>query len=61
MANEGYLDDIEVEDVYKVEEELYSTLDSEYKEFMEIMTKDKLTEEMQDSMRKICEKVLTKF
>jgi len=42
MANEGYLDKIEVEDVRKVEEELYSTLDSEYKEFMESMTKDKL-------------------
>ena len=61
MANEGYLDEIEVEDVRKVEEELYSTLDSEYKEFMESMIKDKLTDETQKAMRKICEKVLAKF
>ncbi|RLC58473.1 MAG: F0F1 ATP synthase subunit alpha [Candidatus Cloacimonadota bacterium] len=61
MANEGYLDEIEVEDVRKVEEELYSTLDSEYTEFMESMIKDKLTDETKEAMRKICEKVLSKF
>ncbi|MCK5050422.1 MAG: F0F1 ATP synthase subunit alpha, partial [Candidatus Cloacimonetes bacterium] len=61
MANEGYLDEIEVEDVQKVEEELYSTLDSEYKEFMKNMIKDKLTDTTKDSMHKICEKVLSKF
>ena len=61
MANEGYLDEIKVEDVQKVEEELYSTLDSEYKEFMESMIKDKLTDETKKAMRKICEKVLSKF
>ena len=61
MANEGYLDEIEVENVRNVEDELYSTLDSEYKEFMESMVKDKLTDETEEAMRKICEKVLTKF
>ena len=61
MANEGYLDKIEIGDVKKVEEELYSTLDSEYKEFMKSLTKEKLTDETKDAMRKICEKVLSKF
>ncbi len=61
MANEGYLDEIEMEDVKKVEEELYSTLDSEYKELMKNMIKDKLTDTTKDGMRKICEKVLSKF
>ena len=61
MANEGYLDEIEINDVKKVEEELYSTLDSEYKEFMKSMIKDKITDEMKEAMRKICEKVLKKF
>ena len=50
-----------MEDVEKVEEELYSTLDSEYKEFMESMVKDKLTDETKEAMRKICKKVLSKF
>ncbi len=61
MANGGYLDEIEVENVRNVEDELYSTLDSEYKEFMESMVRDKLTDETEEAMRKICEKVLTKF
>ncbi len=61
MANEGYLDEIELEDIQKVEEELYSTLDSEYKELMGNMIKDKLTDTTKDAMRKICEKVLSKF
>lgn len=61
MANEGYLDEIEINDVKKVEEELYSTLDSEYKEFMKSMITDKITDEMKEAMRKICKKVLKKF
>ncbi len=61
MANEGYLDKIEVEDVLKVEEELYSTLDSEYRDFMDEMIKDKLTDETKEKMREIFEKVISKF
>ena len=61
MANEGYLDKVEVEDVLKVEEELYSTLDSEYRDFMDEMIKDKLTDETKEKMRKIFEKVISKF
>ncbi len=61
MANEGFLDKTPVEDIRKVEEELFSTLDSEYKEFMGTLTKDKLTDETKDAMKKICEKILAKF
>ncbi len=61
MANEGYLDKVEVEDVLKVEEELYSTLDSEYRDFMDEMIKDKLTDETKEKMREIFEKVISKF
>ncbi len=61
MANEGFLDKTPVEEIQKVEEELFSTLDSEYKEFMETLIKDKITDEIKDAMGKICEKVLAKF
>jgi F-type H+-transporting ATPase subunit alpha len=61
MANEGFLDKIPVEEIQKVEEELFSTLDSEYKEFMRTLIKDKITDETKNAMRKICEKVLAKF
>jgi len=61
MANEGYLDKIEVEDVLKVEEELYSTLDSEYRDFMDEMIKEKLSDETKEKMRKIFDKVIAKF
>ena len=61
MANEGFLDKVLVEEIQKVEEELFSTLDSEYKEFMRTLIKDKITDETKGAMRKICEKVLAKF
>ncbi len=61
MANEGLLDKVELNDVKKVEEELYSTLDSEYKEFMQTLIKGKITDEIKAKMREICEKVLAKF
>jgi F-type H+-transporting ATPase subunit alpha len=61
MANEGYLDKVDRNDVKKVEEELYSTLDSEYKEFMSSLVKDKITDEIKDAMHKICQKVMAKF
>jgi len=61
MANEGYLDKVEVNDVKKVEEELFSTLDSEYGEFMQELGESDLNDEIKGKMREICEKVLTKF
>ena len=61
MANEGLVDKIELNDVKKVEEELYSFLDSEYKEFMQTLVKGKITDEIKSKMHEICEKVLAKF
>lgn len=61
MANEGFLDEVEIENVLKVEEELFNTLDTEYKEFMESMVKDKINDEMKEAMREICKKVMKKF
>jgi F-type H+/Na+-transporting ATPase subunit alpha len=61
MANEGYLDKFATEDVKKIEEELFSTLDLEYKEFMQKLVKGKITDEIKAEMKKICEKVMTKF
>jgi len=61
MANEGYLDKLDIDKVSMAEEELYSTLDSEYKEFMESMIKDKLNDETKDAMHEICKKVMKKF
>jgi len=61
MANEGYLDKVEVLDVNKVEEELFSTLDSEYGDFMKELGDSDLNDEIKVKMREICEKVLRKF
>ena len=61
MANEGFLDKVEINDVKKVEEELFSTLDLKYQDFMVEMVKGKLTDERKEEMRKICEEVLQKF
>jgi F-type H+-transporting ATPase subunit alpha len=61
MANEGYLDKIDVHNVKKIEEELFSTLDLEYKDFTKEIVKGKITEEIKVEMRKVCDKVMTKF
>lgn len=61
MANQGFLDKVEVEEVKKVEEELFSTLDSQYVEFMEELSQSDLGDEIKEKMKEICEKVLQKF
>ena len=61
MANEGFLDEVEVENVIKVEEELYSTLDTEYKEFMKKLVEEDLSDKTKEEMSNICKKVLKKI
>ncbi|MBN2460207.1 MAG: F0F1 ATP synthase subunit alpha [Candidatus Cloacimonetes bacterium] len=61
MANEGYLDQVNVENVRKVEEEMYHTLDVEYKDFMDKLVTSKITPEIKEEMHEICKKVMKKF
>ena len=61
MANQGYLDKIERSEVRKVEDELYSTLDLEFKDFQKEFITGKLTDEIKEQMHKICKKVIAKF
>ncbi len=61
MANQGYLDKIERSEVSKVEDELYSTLDLEFKDFQKEFITGKLTDEIKEQMHKICKKVIAKF
>jgi F-type H+-transporting ATPase subunit alpha len=61
MANEGYLDRVEREQVAEVEKELYLTLDTEYKEFCQDLVKGDLTDDKREQMKKICEQVIGKF
>ncbi|MCF7793515.1 MAG: F0F1 ATP synthase subunit alpha [Candidatus Cloacimonetes bacterium] len=61
MANEGYLDEIEKGNVKKVEEELFNTLDAQYKDFMKELIKGKISDENKEKMHDICKKVIAKF
>lgn len=61
MANNGYLDDIEVGKIKEVEKELFHTLDSEHSELMTKLTKESLTEELKKQMHDVCEKVKAKM
>lgn len=61
MANQGYLDKVEINEVKKVEEELYSTLELEYKDLMKKLTTEKITDEIKEEMHKVCKRVLKKF
>ncbi len=58
MANEGYLDDIELAKVKQLEQELYSLLDSEYKDLLEKIKSQKLDDKTKEEMRKVCETVI---
>ncbi|MDD3050460.1 MAG: F0F1 ATP synthase subunit alpha, partial [Candidatus Cloacimonetes bacterium] len=61
MANEGMLDKVELSNIKKIEEELFFTLDSQYKDLMnEICTKP-LDDTIKEKMKKICIDVLEKF
>jgi F-type H+-transporting ATPase subunit alpha len=61
MANEGFLDEVEVENVMRVEDELYSTLDTEYKDFMKKLVEEDLSDKTKEEMSNICKKVLRKI
>ncbi len=61
MANQGYLDDVELDKIKTLEEELFNTLDLEHKEFIKEMISDKMTDEILNKMKSICEKIKLKF
>lgn len=60
MANQGLLDEVELGDVARVEDELYTTLDLKYKEFMAELVTGKITDEVKEKMIEICQSVLAK-
>jgi F0F1-type ATP synthase alpha subunit len=47
--------------VAKVEEELYATLDSEYKDLMKQITEKEIDDKMEEKMNQVCKKVIEKF
>jgi F-type H+-transporting ATPase subunit alpha len=61
MANNGYLDDLEVAKIKDVEKELYNTLDTEYSELLKKLTAEKLTDELKEEMHTVCKKVKEKI
>lgn len=61
MANQGYLDEIELSNVNVVQEELFNTLDLEHKDFMRSLIEEKVTDDTIEEMKAICEKVIKKF
>ena len=61
MANQGYLDKVELGEVKRVEEELFSTLDSQFAEFMKELTESDLNDEIKEKMKEICNQVMKKI
>jgi len=61
MANNGYLDDIELSRVKEVEKELFHTLDTDHGELMEKLAREALTDELKGKMHDICKKVKEKI
>jgi len=61
MANQGYLDDIELSKINHLEEDLFTTLDLQHKDFLKELINITITNEMTDKMKEICEKIKAKF
>ena len=61
MANEGYLDEVEVSKIEKIEEELFFTLDSQYKDLMKEIIENKLSDDLKEKMHKVCKDIISKF
>ncbi len=61
MVNEGYLDQVEKDQVAEVEKELNLTLDTEYKELCQKLVEGGLDDEKRNQMKAICELVIGKF
>lgn len=61
MANQGYLDDIELSKIDHLEEDLFTTLDLQHKDFLKELIKGTITDEMTDKMKEICKKIKAKF
>ena len=58
MANNGYLDEIENKKINDVEQNLFTLLDSKYKDFAQQLITDKITDEIKDKMHEICKEIL---
>jgi F-type H+/Na+-transporting ATPase subunit alpha len=61
MANQGYLDEIELSQIPQLEEDLFTTLDLQHKDFLKKLIENEITDEVTDKMKVICEKVIEKF
>ena len=54
MANNGYLDDVDIKKVKVIEQDLFALLDSKYTDFCKELIKDKITDDMKKKMHEIC-------
>ena len=61
MANNGYLDELDIKKIKDVENDLFTVLDSKYKDFTQKLIQDKITEEMKVQMHQICKGVVAHF
>jgi len=61
MANEGYLDDIELSKIENVEKDLFTVLDSKYSSLTAELIKDKITDAMREKMHEISREIIANY
>lgn len=61
MANEGYLDNIELNKIANVEIDLFSLLDMKYSAFMDELIQGKITDDKKEKMHAICLEVAKNY
>ncbi len=61
MANEGYLDEIELKKIADVEKDLFTVLDSKYSSLTAELIKDKITDVMKEKMHEISREIIANY
>ncbi|MCK9328687.1 MAG: F0F1 ATP synthase subunit alpha [Candidatus Cloacimonetes bacterium] len=60
MANNGYLDEIEINKIKVLEEDLFTIIETKYKDFCQEMINSKITDEIKNKMHEICTEVTSR-
>ncbi len=61
MANNGYLDKIEMSKIADVEEKLFETLEDKYADLKNSLASEKFSDALKEKMHELCKEVVAKF
>ena len=61
MANNGYLDDIELSKIKELEKELYSDIETKHKDLVKEIIEKSISKDVEEKMHEICKDIVKKY